>query len=309
MPAPALSGELSIASGSLSTLDRYSAYGVTEPNVAFSNSGSLSGDSVFLWDYVTIAVQPTSFTMEYSGTTSLLTHMEGSNNGTDWTALPGGVASFDGSTPNIQRFVVSLTSDKFYRYLRYKIDSGSSVSSFKLYALRYDYSSSRPVSTEPGGGGVDPGGDGSGGGANDPGGINDPSTHPGFAMSDLSVYMGDMVLDWIKGNAMGTPPANVYIALFDGDPDDPDTPGSELTGTLGLTRQEVTFGSVVARYMLNTNKLEFGIPDSEVTVACFCVYDAGTDGNRITKKVLTSPATFDNSTNIIIQPGKLPVYY
>lgn len=309
MPTPVLTGQITVASGSLATLDRYSAYGVLEPNVAITDINPTTAESAFTWDYVSIAVQPTAFVIETSGTRYLLTYFEGSNDGSTWTTLTGGAVSFDGTMGDITRLTASITTDKFYRYLRYRILAGSSGTDWKLHVLRWEYSASRPVSTTPGDGGVDPGGDGGDGGANDPGGINDPSTHPGFAMSDLSVYAGDMVLDWIKGTTFATPPDHIYVALFDGDPDDTGTPGVELTGSGGLTRQEVTFGAIVARYMLNSNKLTFGAPDSDIDVACFCLYDDPTAGNRITKKVLSAPASFTTGTSVIIQPGKLPVYY
>lgn len=313
MPTPVLSGQATVASGSLATLDRYSAYGVTEPNVLINDINPTTADSAFTWDYTDIAVQPTAFVVEMSGNRTMYTYFEGSNDGTNWTTLTGGAVSFDGSTVDITRLTAPITTDKFYRYLRYRILNGSYFDGWTLYVMRYEYSLSRPWSSD-GNGGVGPGGgdgppDGEGGGANDPGGENDPSTHEGFSMSDLSVYLGDMVLGWIKGTDMASAPADVYVALFDGDPDDTGSPGAELTGTGGLTRAEATFGSIVARYMLNTNKLEFGAPSSDVTVACICLYDASTGGNRLTRKMLAVPGVFTSGTPIIIQPGKLPVYY
>lgn len=300
---PVVSG-WTVSSGSLSILDRYSAYGVFEPNVLIANFTSTEGD--WVWDFVTIAVRPTGYIFEASGTYSLPNQAYGSNDGETWEEIELITGTFDSGAGGISRFAVTQNTTKFYRYLKVTFAGTSSGTGLRFHAFQWSYDASRPWS-EDGQGGVGPGGDG--GGANDPGGENDPSTHEGFEMSDLSVYAGDLVLGWIKGSDMPTAPTEIWVALYDGDPDDPDTPGSELTGTGGLSRKEVTFGSIVARYMLNTNKVEFGIPDSEVTVACFCLYDAETDGNRITKKMLDTPATFDDATMILFQPGKLPVYY
>jgi len=314
MVAP-VSTTWTVTSGSLSTLDRYSAYGVSEPSVHV-DTPVISGVYEFLFDFVDIAVHPTSFWREISlnGSLGTTVTIEGSNDGTTWTSLAtsGGESTYstDPGAEAVFRWTAQITTDKFYRYLKmiFTVNSISYSGSLglKFQTANFAYDAYRPWA-EDGQGGVGPGGDG--GGANDPGGENDPSTHEGFAMSDLSVYAGDMVLGWIKGTQMDTPPESVWVALYDGDPDDPDTPGAELTGTGGLSRKEVTFGTIVARYMLNTNKVEFGIPDAEVTVACFALFDAEVGGNRITKKMLAAPATFDNATMILFQPGKLPVYY
>lgn len=307
----------SVLSGDLSTLNRISCYGVPEPNVSVDTPVILNSYE-FVWDFIDYAVHVTQMWHEMSllGGVGFALTAFGSNDGTTWDAVTVSISeSTHTGTGDVAvfRHVSNLTTDKFFRYFKmvFTVQSLSYSGSLDLrfQTASFSWDSSRPYS-EDGHGGVGPGTDGGGGGANDPGGINDPSTHEGFAMSDLAVYAGDMVLDWIKGNEMGEPPANVYVALFDGDPDDPDTPGVELTdGTIGLTRQEVTFGSVVARYMLNTNKLNFGNPTEEITVACFCVYDADEDGNRITKKMLTVPSVFGDDVEVIIQPGKLPVYY
>lgn len=322
MVAP-VSTTFTITSGSLSTLDRYSAYGVSEPSVHMDTPSVIPGSNVyeFAWDFVDTAVHVTGMWHELSLTGSLGLSMtaKGSNDGTNWTDITVGTVDSSYSTGGeaVFRWTATLSTDKFFRYLKmiFTVNSISYSSSLnlKFQAVNFGFDSARPWSAD-GSGGVGPGGgtgpgDGEGGGANDPGGENDPSTHEGFAMSDLAVYAGDMVLDWIKGNAFAAPPDNVWIALFDGDPDATTSPGSEVTGTIGLTRQMPTFGAIVNRYMLNTNKIEFGAPTSDVTVAAFALYDAETGGNRITLKVLAAPSTFVAETPIIIQPGKLPVYY
>lgn len=319
MVAP-VSTTFTITSGSLATLDRYSAYGVSEPSIHV-DTPVLGNSYEFVWDFVDTAVHPTSFWREMSLTGSFGTNtaIKGSNDGTNWTDITVGDidSSYTTTGEAVFRWTAPVTTDKFYRYLKMILTVGSISYSGSLN-LKYQvanlaYDATRPWS-EDGSGGVGPGGgggpgDGEGGGANDPGGINDPSTHEGFAMSDLAIYAGDMVLGWIKGSAFAAPPDEVWVALFDGDPEATSSPGAELTGTLGLTRQKPTFGSIVARYMLNTNKLDFGAPSADVTVACFGLYDAEVGGNLLTRKVLAAPATFLADAEIIIQPGKLPIYY
>lgn len=152
--------------------------------------------------------------------------------------------------------------------------------------------------------------DGTGGGANDPGGENDPTKDEDYVMSDLSQYAGDKILAWFNGTDMPSAPVDVYVALYDGDPDDPDTPGTEITGANGLTRQSVTFGSVVARYMLNSGALNFGIlSGGDKDCWAFALFDDDTAGNRLTKHVFASAKTLVDGTPIKIAAGKLPVYY
>lgn len=315
MVAP-VSTTFTVLSGSLSTLGRYSAYGVSEPSIHVDTPSVIPPDNVyeFAFDFVDTAVHVTSMWNELSLNGSFGVNMtaKGSNDGTNWTDITiGNPTSEVSGTEAVFRWQAPLTTDKFFRYLKMIFTvisiSYSGSLDLKFQTANFDYDATRPWA-EDGNGGVGPGDD-TGGGANDPGGENDPSTHEGFAMSDLAVYAGDMVLNWIKGSAFGAPPDDVYVALFDGDPDATTSPGSEITGTLGLTRQSPMFGAIVNRYMLNTNKIEFGAPSADVTVAAFALYDAPTGGNRITLKVLAVPSTFTSGTPIIIQPGKLPVYY
>jgi hypothetical protein len=152
--------------------------------------------------------------------------------------------------------------------------------------------------------------DGTGGGANDPGGENDPTKDEDYVMSDLSQYAGDKILGWFAGTNMPSAPANVYVALYDGDPDDPDTPGVEITNANGLTRQSATFGAVAARYMLNSSALNFGIlSGGDKDCKAFCLFDDDAAGNRLTRHVFASPKTLTDGTPIKIAAGKLPVYY
>lgn len=301
-----------VLSGSLSILDRYSAYGVAEPSVHVDNPDFTPGSNLyeFVWDFVDTAVHVTSYyhEMSLSGSIEYNCLAYGSNDGATWTLIPSGAGSIEISgfgTDAVLRHVQPLSIDKWFRYVKmvYEFTSQQSLNNLRFQTANFTWDSARPW-TSDGNGGVGPGGDG--GGANDPGGENDPSTHEGFAMSDLSVYAGDMFLNWIKGTPTDSPPDHVFVALFDGDPDNS---GVELTNTAGLTRPQVTFGSIVNRYMLNTTQLQFGDPTEEVTVSAFALYDAASGGNRLTRKMLAIPSTFSPGTQIIIQPGKLPVYY
>jgi hypothetical protein len=47
--------------------------------------------------------------------------------------------------------------------------------------------------------------------------------------SDLSTYFGNKIVRWLGGNAMPTAPANLYLALYNGDPK---SGGTEVTTTI-----------------------------------------------------------------------------
>jgi hypothetical protein len=263
----------------------------------------------FEYDFDDLAVSPTMFYFAKRATSVGLGNfkVQGSMDHAAWADLA--TITDLGAAPNQMYNLTTATAGRHFKYLRlvgtggsYTWPDANTMYDKQWLWVAFAWGSTRPAS--------DVGDDGSGGGANDPGGINDPSTHPGFEMSDLSVYAGDQVLDWLKGNAMGTPPAGLYVALYDGDPDDTVTPGVEITNANGLTRQPATFGSIVARYMLNNAPLNFGIlSGGDKSCAAFALFDDDTAGNRYTLKILSAPVTLTDGTPIKIAAGKLPVYY
>lgn len=108
-------------------------------------------------------------------------------------------------------------------------------------------------------------------------------------MSDTSTYVGDALLNWIKGTVMPTAPTIIKVSLWNGDPD---ASGTEVTGTVSLTTQTVTFGSVAARAMSNNADINFGTAGGSATVTFVVLADNATylSGHQITKKSITSTA-------------------
>lgn len=82
-------------------------------------------------------------------------------------------------------------------------------------------------------------------------------------MSDMSVYLGDALINWLKGTSMPTEPTTVTLSLWDGDPD---SGGTEVTGTNGLARQTLTLGSIAARAASNSGVIDFGTASGNVDV-------------------------------------------
>jgi hypothetical protein len=108
-------------------------------------------------------------------------------------------------------------------------------------------------------------------------------------MSDTSTYLGNALLNWIQnsGTTLATKPTSVFASLWNGDPD---SGGSEVTQTISLTRQAITWSAVSARAMNNSADLTFGTASSSGTVTFVAIFDSATVGNQICKKAITSTA-------------------
>ena len=124
-------------------------------------------------------------------------------------------------------------------------------------------------------------------------------------MSDMSAYLGDKLLNWLKGTAFGTAPTTVYTALWNGDPD---AGGTEVTGTIGLTRQGVTWSAVAARAMNNSAEVNFGTASGAGTVTYVSLEDASSAGNRLSKKSISSTA-IASGEKVAIAAGALTLSY
>lgn len=296
-------GGFTITSGSYADINR----DVYDAPTGLIVADYVSNSNFYIqWDFGDIAIHPTQLHWQQSAALAYGSwNFEGSNDGVTWETLNAAVSL---GQPSYDNYYTVANHAKHFRYMRIFGIGGSKTGSSNVIRLGYwRYDTSRDISVTPGDGGIDPGGDGSGGGANDPGGINDPSTHAGFEMSDLAVYAGDLFLGWFKGTDMPSAPAAMYVALFDKDPND--VSAVELTNDNNITRQEITFGSIVSRFMLNTNTLAFGSPDIDIEVGGFALYNAASAGDRCTAREIDPPVSFIADAPVVIRPGKLPVYY
>jgi hypothetical protein len=124
-------------------------------------------------------------------------------------------------------------------------------------------------------------------------------------MSDMAPYLGDMLLDWLKGAAFDAAPADIYASLYNGDPD---AAGVELTGTINLTRQAITFGSIAARSMDNSAEIDFGTANATGTATYVVLWDAAVSGNQISKKSIAS-AGITSGEKVAISVGDLTLTY
>lgn len=126
-------------------------------------------------------------------------------------------------------------------------------------------------------------------------------------MSDTSAYVGDKLLNWIKGTAMGAAPAGIFASLWNGDPNGS---GTQVTGTINLTAQAVTFGALASRSMSNSGNLSFGTANAGGTVTFVVLADNAVygSGNQIAKKLIPA-ASISNGTIVRILTGNLTLVY
>jgi hypothetical protein len=104
--------------------------------------------------------------------------------------------------------------------------------------------------------------------------------------SDLSAYFGNKIVRWLNGNAMPSPPAGLYIALFNGNPK---TSGVEVGSSInsGSPRKAVTFAAVAsgAAHLLTSNiAVDFGLSEGPATFSHVALYDAASAGNLLASK-------------------------
>lgn len=126
-------------------------------------------------------------------------------------------------------------------------------------------------------------------------------------MSDMSDYLGDALLNWFKSSAFPADPANVYAALWNGNPS---SGGTEVTGTVNLTRQPVTFGAIASRAMANNAEIDFGDANASATVNYVALHDddGSPTGNLLCFKAISSVGV-DSGEKVAIASGDLDMSY
>lgn len=94
--------------------------------------------------------------------------------------------------------------------------------------------------------------------------------------SDLSAYVGNKFCRWLNNQAdMPARPANLYIALFNGNPK---TSGTEVGATINSTtpRQEVTFADIAsgaAHQLTSDIAVDWGNSEAAASFSYVALYD------------------------------------
>jgi hypothetical protein len=125
-------------------------------------------------------------------------------------------------------------------------------------------------------------------------------------MSGNSTYLGNAILNWVKGSAMPTAPTTVYVGLFNGDPTDSGSGGTEVTTTIRVAgRVAVTFGTVASKAMANNAIVNFGAAAAGATVTHFGVFDAASAGNMLGSNALSGGGTISAGASVSFASGAL----
>lgn len=117
-------------------------------------------------------------------------------------------------------------------------------------------------------------------------------------MAGKSTFLENAVLNYVKGTAFPAAPAAVYVALFNGDPTDAATGGTEVTATVRAAgRVAVTFGAIAAKTMSNSGVVDFGNAAGGTNVTHFAIFSAQTGGNLLYTAPLTGGTQTINTGN------------
>lgn len=110
-----------------------------------------------------------------------------------------------------------------------------------------------------------------------------------------SSYLDTAILTWIKGTAMPTAPATLWVALYNGDPYGA---GSEVTTTIRVAgRVAATFGAIASLVISNSGLVDFGNAAGGATVSHFAIFDAATVGNMLGGAAIVGGAQAISATN------------
>lgn len=127
--------------------------------------------------------------------------------------------------------------------------------------------------------------------------------------SDLSAYFGNKILRWLNNqSAMPSMPANLYIALFNGNPK---TVGTEVGASIKAAgpRQLATFAALAsgASHLLTSNvAVDWGLSENNTTISHFALYDNATpgSGNLYAAKLVNSgPLTVQQNSAVKFNSG------
>lgn len=105
--------------------------------------------------------------------------------------------------------------------------------------------------------------------------------------SDLSKYLGNKLAMWIAGNAMPAAPANIYLAIYNGDPKGA---GTEVTTTIrSAGRLPVDWDAIVSgidNILVNEADVDYGDAEGATSMSHVAAVDAASGGNILASKAI-----------------------
>jgi len=128
--------------------------------------------------------------------------------------------------------------------------------------------------------------------------------------SELSNYLANNILEWFRSTTMPADPANIYVALFNGDPTAAGSGGTEVTTTIRVAgRLAVTWGAVASRQIANSAAIYFGTAAGGATVTHAALYDAASSGNMLAWTPLDTTRVVVTGDPVVIPTGDLTVNF
>ena len=119
-------------------------------------------------------------------------------------------------------------------------------------------------------------------------------------MSDIAPYLANKILRWTAGNAMPSAPADVYLALYNGEPR---VGGVEVTTTIRVAGRLALSFAALAEGLTNELDIDadvdFGAAAGEAALSHVAALDAAASGNLLwTKELPSGPYTVGAGTQV-----------
>lgn len=128
-------------------------------------------------------------------------------------------------------------------------------------------------------------------------------------MSGKSTFLENAILNWCRGTAFPTPPSALYVALWNGDPKDDASGGTEVTKVIrDAGRVVAPFSEPANKTMSNTTIVDFGNAVGGTDVTHFALFSQQNGGNLLYSAAITGGKQTINATNPVSFPvGSLSV--
>lgn len=121
-----------------------------------------------------------------------------------------------------------------------------------------------------------------------------------------SDYLEAAIAAWLNGTTMPSAPAALYVALFNGDPTDTGSGGTDVTSTIRVAGRVTCTFSRSAGVLTNTSAADYGAAAGGATISHFAVYDAASSGNMLMYGPLTGGSqVIGAGTNVSFPIGTL----
>ena len=114
-------------------------------------------------------------------------------------------------------------------------------------------------------------------------------------MSEISEYLSDNILDHVLRDEEYTPPTDLYLALYDGDPlGEGENEGTEVdSDTTNYAREIITFSPATNKEVQNGADVDFPEATGENwgDITHIAVFDSATGGEILFAGALDNPRT------------------